>query len=138
MPDQDFDAVFCSDLKRAIESARLAFGTRFDAKPDARLRECNYGDLNGTPAASFKDRMAEFISTPFPYGESYTDVERRVRGFLSYLREQWDGQRVAVVAHQAPQLALDVLLNGKPWPQAIDEDWRRAGAWQPGWPYLVI
>jgi hypothetical protein len=42
---------------------------------------------------------------------------------------------VAVVAHQAPQLALDVIIRGKNWQQAIDEDWRKKKAWQPGWGY---
>jgi len=39
------------------------------------------------------------------------------------------------VAHQAPQLALDVLLKGRTWPQAIAEDWRNKKAWQTGWEY---
>jgi hypothetical protein len=33
----------------------------------------------------------------------------------------------------SPQLALDALLKGKTWQQAIDEDWRKVKAWQPGW-----
>ena len=41
-----FDVIFTSDLIRAIDSAELAFP---DAKKiqDKRLRECNYGDLDG-------------------------------------------------------------------------------------------
>jgi hypothetical protein len=34
-------------------------------------------------------------------------------------------------------LALDVLLKGKTWKQAIDEDWRKGKAWQPGWDYVL-
>jgi len=30
-----------------------------------------------------------------------------------------------------------VLLKGKTWEQAIDEDWRKKKAWQPGWEYIV-
>ena len=42
------DAVFCSDLKRAIDSAKLTFSDRkVPIIEDKRLRECNYGDLNG-------------------------------------------------------------------------------------------
>lgn len=44
--DQKFDAVFCSDLKRAADTARLAFEGSAPIIPDARLRECNYGDYN--------------------------------------------------------------------------------------------
>lgn len=45
-----FDFVFCSDLKRAIESANLTFGGNTKIIQDARLRECNYGDFNGKPS----------------------------------------------------------------------------------------
>jgi len=133
--DRGFDRVYTSDLDRAVESARLIFGDERAIVVDARLRECDYGSLAGEPASELKDRATEFIDTPFPGGESYRDVERRMAAFLDDLCDLPDGTRVAIMAHQAPQLALDVLLRGRTWTQAIDEDWRRAGSWQPGWPY---
>lgn len=135
MADKQFDVVFCSDLQRAIESAELAFGGKYEIIHDARLRECNYGDMNGTSATAFKDRMDDFVDTPFPNGESYKDAEVRLASFVDFLRENYDGKHIAIVAHQAPQLALDVLLRGKTWQQAINEDWRKQHAWQPGWDY---
>lgn len=43
-----FDVVFCSDLKRAVESAKLNFYYRdIEVIRDKILRECNYGDYNG-------------------------------------------------------------------------------------------
>jgi len=133
-----FDAVFCSDLQRAIESAKLGFGDTYEIVQDARLRECNYGDLNGTSAADFKDKLDEYVDTPFPNGESYKDVEHRMAAFVDFLRENYAGKRIAIVAHQAPQLALDVIVRGRTWQQAIDEDWRKQKAWQPGWRYEVV
>lgn len=130
--DMHFDVVYCSDLKRAADTARYAFGGRFEIREDARLRECNYGDLNGK--AESKDKPAH-IYEPFPNGERYTDVERRISEFVADLRKTSDGKRVAIIAHQAPQLALDVVLKGKTWPQAFAEDWRVTKAWQPGWQY---
>lgn len=132
-----FDVVFCSDLQRAIDSAELGFGDEYAIIQDGRLRECNYGDMNGKPAATFKDRMGDFVDTPFPNGESYKDVETRLTSFIDFLRTNYDGKHIAIVAHQAPQLALDVLLDGKTWQQAIDEDWRKKKAWQPGWEYEI-
>lgn len=131
-----FDVVFCSDLQRAIDSAELGFGDKYQIIQDERLRECNYGDLNGKPH-TFKDKMENYIDTPFPNGESYKDVEKRMSDFLSSLKQKYDGKHVAIVAHQAPQLALDVLLKGRTWQQAIDEDWRITKTWQPGWEYEV-
>jgi alpha-ribazole phosphatase/probable phosphoglycerate mutase len=129
-----FDIVFCSDLKRAVDFAKLAFGNKYKIIQDKRLRECNYGDLTGKP---FKFNLKEYIDKPFPNGESYRDVEKRVADFLEFLKRKYEGKKVAIVAHQGPQLALDVLLKGKTWEQAIDKDWRKRKAWQPGWEYIL-
>jgi len=132
-----FDAIFCSDLQRAIDSARLFFGKDQPLIQDDRLRECDYGSLTNQPAAQFKTRMKDFVDTPFPEGESYMDVQKRIASFLQLLSQNYPGKHVAVVGHQATQLALEVLLRGRTWQQAIDEDWRATQAWQPGWQYSV-
>jgi len=130
--DKKFDIVFCSDLKRAVDSAKLGFKGKII--PDKRLRECNYGDWNGKK----KDwKTMDYIDTPFPNGESYKDVEKRIRDFLDFLKKDYDNKHIAIVAHRAPQLALDVISKGKTWEQAIKEDWRHKKAWQPGWDYLI-
>lgn len=134
--DREFDVVICSDLQRAVETTKLCWGDKYPVVQDERLRECNYGDMNGLPH-SFKDKMYDYIDNPFPNGECYRDVEARMESLLKDIREKYDGKRVAFMAHQAPQLALDVLLRGKTWQQAIDEDWRKAKAWQPGWEYTA-
>lgn len=135
--DQQFDVVFCSDLQRAIDSAELGFGDKYKIIQDERLRECNYGDLNGKSAKDFKDRMTDYVDKSFPNGESYKDVEKRLANFVEFLKENYQGKHVAIVAHQGPQLALDVLLRGKTWDEAINQDWRRSGGWKPGWQYAV-
>lgn len=134
--NKSFDAVFCSDLKRAVDSAKLGFGDRYKIIQDDRLREANYGDFNGLPH-TFKDTMIDYVDAPFPNGESYRDVEMRIQSFCDFLKEKYQGKQVAIVGHQAPQLALEVVLNDKSWGQAITADWRRSGAWQPGWTYTV-
>lgn len=135
--DKCFAVVFCSDLQRAIDSADEAFGARYEIHQDERLRECNYGDMNGMSAVNFKTRLEDFVDTPFPNGESYKDVEKRIASFVEYLQTNFDGKQIAIVAHQGPQLALDVLLRGRTWHQAIEEDWRKQKAWRPGWEYTI-
>jgi|SRR3989344_954800 len=131
----NFDIVFCSDLKRAIDSAELGFGTKYKIISDSRLRECNYGDFTQRPASEFKDNLEKYVHTPFPNGENYLDVEIRIADFCNFLKENYNGQHVAIIAHQAPQLALEVLLKGKTWSQAFAQDWRKTKAWKPGWEY---
>lgn len=135
--DKEFSAVFCSDLKRATFSAQLAFGGKYEIIPDQRLREINYGDFTQKPEKDFKDNLTQYTDTPFPHGESYQDVANRITDFLNDISQKYEGKHIAIMAHQAPQLALEVLLKGKTWPQAIAEDWRRTKSWQPGWEYKV-
>lgn len=136
--DQRFDAVFSSDLARAIHSTELFFDGRLPVFLDWRLRECNYGNLDGQPAARFKkNRESEYIDIPYPGGESYQDVETRIRSFLADVLRLYPDGHIAVVAHQAPQLALEVIANNQTWPQAVAEDWRKTGSWQLGWQYAV-
>lgn len=137
LKNRDFDAVFCSDLERAIQSTELFFDKKFPVFIDWRLRECNYGEYDGKPATDFKkDREQEYISKPYPFGENYRDVENRIKSFLNDLKN-FNYSHVAIVAHQAPQLALDVVLKKKSWEAAIAHDWRRTKSWQPGWEYLT-
>jgi broad specificity phosphatase PhoE len=87
--DDGLAAVFASDLRRAVETAELAFaGTEIPIRQDERLRECDYGDLNGGPAAEVAATKLSRIDTPFPNGESYVDVVERTRGFLADLIEE--------------------------------------------------
>ncbi len=130
-----FDVFFTSDLKRATDSARLAFDNKYKFIEDKRLRECNYGDFN--QADDSKVDYKKYIDQRFPNGESMKDVEKRIKNFIDYLKKEYDGKHIAIMAHKAPQLALEVLLNGKSWEQAIDEDWRNTKSWQPGWDYII-
>ena len=132
-----FDVVFCSDLKRAVDSADLTFRNSVPIVKDKRLRECNYGDLNGVKSEIVEPMAEKLIDNPFPKGESYKDVEKRIRIFLNYLLKKYSGKSVAIVAHKAPQLALDVILKKKTWQQAFDEDWRKTKSWKPGWEYKL-
>ena len=131
----EIDLVISSDLKRAIDSANYTFKGLKEIFHDSRIRECNYGDLNGEDASLvvYEDHITE----PFPNGESLKDVENRVRYFCNYLKENFDGKTIAVVAHKAPQFAFEVITNGITWEEAIENDWRKTKSWQPGWKYII-
>lgn len=131
----DIDIVFSSDLKRAIDSADYIFKGTKEIIHDSRIRECNYGDLNGKPSSLVK--YEEHIITPFPNGESLIDVEHRVRDFCNYLLENYNNKFVAIVAHKAPQFAFEVITMNKTWEEAIADDWRPSKQWKPGWIYEV-
>lgn len=132
--DTYFDIIFTSDLVRAIDSANLAF-PEVKKIQDKRLRECNYGDFDG------KDKSLivyeEHIENAFPNGESLKDVEKRVKNFIKFFKENYEGKKVGIVAHRAPQLAFEVLTKGISWEEANKNDWRKTNSWQPGWEYII-
>ncbi|PZF84843.1 histidine phosphatase family protein [Jiangella anatolica] len=125
-------AVFTSDLHRAVETARIAFaGTPVAIHHDPRLRECDYGELNGRPVAVLASRRAHHIDRPFPGGQSYRQVVDATRSFLHDLAAERDGEWVLVIGHSATKWALDCLLSGASLEDLVDApfDWRE------GWHY---
>jgi broad specificity phosphatase PhoE len=125
--------VFSSDLLRAVDTARLAFaGTGLPYVQDGRLRECDYGELNGAPRVRIAAERPRRTDDPFPGGESYRDVVERVRAFLDDLLPEYDGRRVVVIGHAATRWALDHLLAGVPLEEAVGRV-----EWQDGWEYAL-
>ena len=132
--DQNIAAVFVSDLQRAVETAEIAFaGSGISIYRDARLRECNYGALNGMPVAQLTHERRRRIDEPYPAGQSYRQVVAQTRDFLDELVARWDGSRVVVIAHSANRWALDHLLQGAALEDLVDAPF----GWQEGWWYLL-
>jgi alpha-ribazole phosphatase/probable phosphoglycerate mutase len=124
------DVVFASDLRRAVVSAGIAFaGSPLRMVADERLRECDYGELNGT-AEPLHDRAAH-VDVPYPGGESWREAVDRVAGFLEKLRRERAGERVLVIGHSATRFALEVVANGRELEEVVTEPF----SWCPGWEY---
>jgi 2,3-bisphosphoglycerate-dependent phosphoglycerate mutase len=130
----DIQAVFVSDLGRAVETARVAFGqTPNVILADWRLRECDYGALNGQPAAELHRDRRRYLDTPYPGGESWRQAIARVGRALPDLRLRWEGGRVLIIGHVATRWALDHLLNGVSLEELIVADFN----WREGWEYTL-
>jgi broad specificity phosphatase PhoE len=126
--------VFSSDLARAVETAEIAFGgTELPVHLDARLRECDYGFLNGRPVSEVQAVRAGHLDEPFPGGESYRQVVERTRSFLRDLEAGWDGSRVLLIGHSANRWALDHLLLGQPLEELVAAPFE----WREGWEYVL-
>jgi 2,3-bisphosphoglycerate-dependent phosphoglycerate mutase len=81
-----FTGVWSSDLSRAVRTARLAWG---EATPEPRLREINFGELEGHPWATLDDGLKQALSgfagfSP-PGGETIEAMRGRVGSFLAEL-----------------------------------------------------
>ncbi|MEK9180990.1 MAG: histidine phosphatase family protein [Patescibacteria group bacterium] len=132
--NDDFAAVFCSDLRRAYETAQIAFLDRdIPIIKDARLRECDYGELTRYPAREVEEKRSGFIDTPFPKGESYQQCVDRMKSFLQDLLVNYDGKKVLIIGHRATQYGLEHWTNNLPLQKIVSAPW----AWQPGWTYRL-
>ena len=127
-------AVFSSDLARAVETASVAFdGSGIPVLHDWRLRECDYGERNGMPAAEMHASRREHLDRPYPGGESWRQAVARVGRFLGDLPLRWDGQRVVVIGHVATRWGLDHFICGVALEDLMEQDF----AWQEGWEYRL-
>jgi 2,3-bisphosphoglycerate-dependent phosphoglycerate mutase len=132
--DDGIDIVIASDSKRAVDTASIAFeGSAIPVYLDWRLRECNYGTMNGMPRSQLDAEWRNRLDEPFPGGESWRQAVERVTGFLDELVEQRNGQRVLVIGHIATRWALDNLAHRQPLEELIDTPFE----WQQGWEYTL-
>ena len=128
------DVVFTSDLARAVETASIAFqSTTIPVLHDWRLRECDYGELNGAPRSEVIDPLRDYLFTPYPGGECWTDAISRVGRFLLDLPTRWAGCHAVVVGHVATRWGLDHYINGRRLEELALEEF----SWQEGWEYSL-
>ncbi|WP_051366413.1 histidine phosphatase family protein [Hamadaea tsunoensis] len=127
-------AVYASDLRRAVETAEIAFdGSGIPIHTDARLREVNYGDWNGMPVSRLEAERSARIDTPFPGGQSYREVVTQTADLLRELALKHDGERIVLIGHSATRHALNVLLQGARLEDLVDAPFK----WREGWEYVL-
>ena len=130
----DISAVFCSDLARAVQTARIAFaGSAVPVLLDWRLRECDYGQRTAMAVAELNAGRRDHLDVPYPGGESWRQAIARVGWFIDDLRRRWARQRVLVIGHVATRWGLDHWLDRVSLEELAQQDF----CWQEGWEYQV-
>lgn len=112
----NFNKVFSSDLKRAVETAKTAL-TNYEVETTPLLREINVGNLAGNPIdiISIEERRnAGVVGYAKWNGETKEEMRDRVFKFLKTL-ESLNLDTVAVFTHAGfLRTALDVVLKNCP------------------------
>lgn len=128
--DRTIDAVYSSDLTRALETARIVAGDerlagrrRVPLRAAGALREIAYGAWEGKTRAELEEAghgpwldawvRGEWCEAP-QGGEPREDVDRRVDHFLSAIFPRHVGETVLVVSHGGPLRLLIARLMGRP------------------------
>ena len=108
LKDKKFDALYCSDLKRTIQSAEIIFQSHpLDAVQIPELRERNFGYWEGMTfdeiTATYSDTFQAWAKNPLRFsptgGESTMEFKSRVFPAFEKIKNEHFGQTVAIVAH---------------------------------------
>lgn len=113
---QGLEGLYCSDLKRAVNTARV-IGAGSGLKPvvNPLLREIHFGQWEGLTFDQIEGTWGEeinlWLDNPFhkstPGGEALAEVCGRMQSFLEELEEKIPhGQRIAAVSHGGSIRAL--------------------------------
>jgi 2,3-bisphosphoglycerate-dependent phosphoglycerate mutase len=128
------DVVFSSDLNRAVETAEIAFGgSGIPVILDWRLRECNYGAMNGMSRTHLEAERLRRLDEPFPEGESWRQAVTRVISFLHELATQRQSRRSVLIGHVATRWGLDHHILRIPLEQLVATPF----LWREGWEYVL-
>ncbi len=90
---------------------------------DARLRECDYGELAGRAREEVFAERPRRVSEPFPVGESYAEAVDRVRQWLLDVAWRHTDEVVLVVGHNATQVGLEHWINSTPLDEIVVRPW---------------
>ena len=118
-----FDAVYASDLVRAVETARIvAAALGLSVQMEEGLREMAHGAWEGKSVeevlATWPEEHAALEADPWsvgrPGGESYRDLAARLWPVLDGIADRHPGGRVLAVTHGGPIRLVLSQLTGTP------------------------
>ncbi len=102
---EQFEAVYSSDLGRAVETAKIIMRERErpDIVFDSRLREQCFGVYEGGPLITMIRRMRRMKVGPIDFnpqmGESAVDFHSRVNNFLGEIKAKHFGKAIVLITH---------------------------------------
>lgn len=111
--------IFASPFTRTRQSAEIiAASLGIDPQTivfDERLRELDFGTLDGGAYDDFLAYEAEYMHTydaRLPEGESYLDAKRRFGAFLYELEERYVNETILIVSHGIATETLLAVVEG--------------------------
>jgi broad specificity phosphatase PhoE len=122
-----FDAIYSSDLQRAMQTAGIfQHGRNVAIIPDARLREIGFGKWEGEclkeVSAAYPQRFSQSAQDPTvplaPGGESVSAVAARTGAFANEISGLFPDGHVLVVTHGLALATLICQVEGIPLTEA--------------------
>jgi alpha-ribazole phosphatase len=129
LAEEKIDAVYCSDLKRAIVTAKVICSEHeLEIVVCPEIRELNYGEAEGLTYREIADKypeLGEMIARyspmlSFPGGERFSDLTVRAEKFIGRLDNHEMEQTILIVTHGGMLRMLTCQLLGmgqEHWPK---------------------
>lgn len=118
--------LYSSPLQRcAILANHIKENTQIDSViQDSRLMEMNFGDWelkswNDIPREVLDPWMEDFVSVAVPNGESFIDLDNRVRDFLDIETSKKHSKPLIIVAHSGVIRSILCKINNLPLQEAF-------------------
>ena len=120
------DRIYSSDLKRALETAKIAFPKKTILKKK-RLREIDFGEFSGLTfeeakriyPRSYKTWLNDPAKSRIPKGESMSILKNRVEACFKIIFGQNPKKTIALVSHGGPIRIILLKILG----QNLDKFW---------------
>jgi broad specificity phosphatase PhoE len=100
---ENIDLIFSSDILRTRQTSKIVSKeVGVEVKLDKRLRDTNFGSFGDKKREEYlgyfsgnKERFVKAV----PKGESWNDVESRVKDFLNEIENKYKGKKILLVSH---------------------------------------
>jgi len=122
--NKKIDLIFSSDVLRTKETSQIVskeLGLKVNF--DERLREWNFGVLNGQPIEKlnqfYANDLDRFKKAP-EKGENLTDVRKRMMDFVFDLEKKYKNKNILIVGHGDPLWLLESAGKGLSDEKAIE------------------
>jgi len=113
---EKLDLIISSPLKRTAETAKIVAdycGVKYVT--DERLREYDFGSLNGKPVEEFEafveSHKGKFMRAP-EGGETLIEVKRRMLDFIGEIEREHKAKKILIVGHGDPLWVLEGAMEG--------------------------
>ncbi len=106
------DKIYCSDLKRCRQTIApfLKLHKDIPIEYTAEIRERNFGRFEGKKKeemiSEFKEKGYTLNTLKIPGVESFSEVRKRISGFVKKLFEKEKGKNILLVIHGGTKFAL--------------------------------
>lgn len=110
------DVVYCSPMKRTIQTAKIVTNNKHELILDPRLKSRNHGEFQGM-SRNDMDNLTYWnynLNIQYEKTENIRDLYNRVGSLIKELKDKYEDKTVLLVTHSGVCRVLHYYFNGIP------------------------